>query len=99
MSATRRLAAILAADVRRSASGETRLNGDTDREWRLATHCCRSVQNSRNMQQGNIKIEFRTIQSHRKGVLKTSFPFVSTEVPYRDPFRTFGRPPHASGLH
>jgi hypothetical protein len=28
MSATRRLAAILAADVRRSASGETRVNGD-----------------------------------------------------------------------
>jgi hypothetical protein len=42
----RRLAAVLAADVRRSASGRG-VNGDTDREWRLSTEavaCLRCLQ-------------------------------------------------------
>jgi hypothetical protein len=39
--------------------------------------------NSRNMQQSNSKIESKTIQSHRKEILETSFLFVSTAVRYR----------------
>jgi len=43
------------------------------------------------MQQANIKVESRTIQNHRKDVLETPFPVVSTAVRYQ-PMSANGRP-------